>query len=181
MRSLGAAGVILASALGAMACAPESEPTSTRPPAILLWDVTVRHYETEGAPRVVHADEVSFDRENAQVFARTITADVPATPTLRRGGVHFTAESGEGDIHGERAEAFGPIEVTTGAGDRGQTVGSVWDSETGTISGAKPVQVHGPGYTVDSRSYSFRLDDQQLELEGGVHAVSRLAESRKQP
>lgn len=174
-RALAASGLIFAWALIAGACVPEDEGRSPRPPAIQLSDVTLRHYAStnEEPPRIAHADKVIFNRETSEITAERITADVPPTLGLSRGGARLEVEAGAGDIHGERAEAFGPLTVTTGAGDRGQTIGSTWVAEDDLISGEHPLSVEGPGYSMEAKSYRFHVDEQRLQLEGGVHAISR--------
>lgn len=137
----------------------------------------MRHYPKIGPPRLAHAETVTFDRETAELQAEAISAEVPPTGEIGRGGARFAAPSGKGDIHGQRAEAFGRLVVETGAGDRGETVGAEWVAADDTLSGKSPVQVRGPGYRVDGESFRFRVGDQRLELEGGVHAVSRIADS----
>lgn len=169
---LGGAGAVLASALGASACKPAEEARAPRPPAIQLEEVTLRHYPMEGPPRVVRASDVTFNRESAEISAHAISARIPPTETLARGEIRLEAEEGRGDIHGNEAEAIGALKVETGAGDLGETVGSVWDSSTGLVQGDRPIRVRGPGYSVDGESYRFHVEDQQLSLERGVHVVS---------
>ncbi len=174
---LAGVGAILASALAALSCAPAIEEPAGRPPAIVLSEVVLRHYPLDGPPRIARADQVTFDRETAELHAYEITADIPPTAGLKRGMVHLEAASGRGDIHGQRAEAYGDLLVTTGAGDRGKTVGSVWDAGSGILAGDEPLQAKGPGYSIDGKSYHFHVNDQRLEIEGGIHAISRLAEA----
>ncbi|HWV38919.1 MAG TPA: hypothetical protein VN033_10640 [Vulgatibacter sp.] len=135
--------------------------------------MTLRHYPMEGTPRVAHAAEVTFDRETAELHAETITARVPPSPGVRRGGATLTAPSGAGDVHGKRAEAFGRIVVETGAGDRAETEGAVWDAEADLLTGEAPLQVSGPGYSIDGRSFRLHVGEQRLELGGGVEAHTR--------
>lgn len=177
LRTFGGAGAVLASALALSACEPPIEAKSPPPPAIVLSDVTLRHYPKAGEPRMAHADSVTFDRESAELHAETITADVPPAAGIGRGGARFEAPSGKGDIHGQRAEAYGKLQVETGVGDRGETVGAIWDAVEDTLSGATPVKVRGPGYRLDGKAFRFRVGDQRLELDGGVQAASRISEA----
>jgi len=171
-RPVGGLFAALALAPWACACAPPAERPAARPPAIQLTDVTLRHYSAGSEPRIVHAETVIYNRESAEIAAWTIAADVPPTEELGRGGVRLEAEEGKGDVHGQRAEAIGKLQVITGAGDRGETVGSVWDASTGFIEGSHPLAVRGPGYAVDANAYRFHVEDQTLQLDGGVHVVS---------
>jgi len=173
--AFGGAGAALASTLALGACRPPAEPTSPPPPAIVLSDVTLRHYPKDGPPRVAHAAAVTFDRETAQLRAEAITAQVPPSPSVGRGGAKMTAPSGAGDIHGRRAEAFGEIVVETGAGDRAETVDVIWDAEADLLSGESPLRVRGPGYSIDGKTFRFHVGDERLELGGGVEAGTRVA------
>lgn len=168
------AGAALASPLVLGACQPPGEPTSPPPPAIVLSNVTLRHYPKDGAPRIAHATAVTFDRETAELHAEEITAQVPPAPGVGRGGAKMSAPSGKGDVHGKRAEAFGTLVVETGAGDKAETVGAVWDAEADLLSGESPLRVRGPGYSIDGETFRFHVGDQRLELNGGVNAGTRV-------
>ena len=173
----GGAGAALAVSplLALSACRPPAEGAPPPPPAIVLSDVTLRHYPKDGPPRLAHATSVTFDRETSQLQAEEITAEVPPSPEVGRGGATLTAPSGAGDVHGQRAEAFGKLEVRTGAGDRGETDGAVWDAASDVLSGESPLRVRGPGYSIDGETFRFHLGDQRLELGGGVKAGTRAA------
>lgn len=135
----------------------------------------MRHYPKDGPPRVAHAAAVTFDRETAQLQAEAITAQVPPSPGVGRGGARMTAPSGAGDVHGKRAEAFGKLVVETGAGDRAETVGAVWDADADLLSGESPLRVRGPGYSIDGETFRLHVGEQRLELGGGVEAGTRVA------
>jgi len=135
----------------------------------------LRHYPKDGPPRVAHASSVTFDRETSQLQADEITAEMPPSPEVGRGGATLSAPSGAGDVHGQRAEAFGKLMVRTGAGDRGETEGAVWDAASDVLSGESPLHVRGPGYSIDGETFRFHMGDQRLELGGGVKAGTRPA------
>jgi LPS export ABC transporter protein LptC len=164
-RTLAGLGVLLASALSA--CGVEAPPGG-KPPAIVLSDVTLRHYAADGTVRRGHAAEVTYYRQQGRLEGEHITVDAPPTDDLKRGGVQLAAGQGAADLKGKGARLFGGVTVRTGAGDVGRTEEAVWNGATEIIEGDRPIQVEGPGYRVDADGFAFAVPSQKLELRGDV-------------
>lgn len=143
-------------------------------PAIVLSDVTLRHYTKDGVERIGRAREVVFSRDSGQLEARELSADVPPTDEMGRGGTHLEAARGEADIKGQTARLEGGVRVRTGEGDEGRTDALTWEQGNDIVLGDSPVRVVGPGYDLEADSFRFRVHDQKLELGGGVKFHSLL-------
>ena len=161
-----APAVFVAAALAA-GCSVE-KPAGEAPPAIVLEDVTLRHYAADGTLRTGTATEVIVHREEGRLEGSNLRIDAPPTADLKRGGVRLEAATGKSDLKGEAATLAGGVTVTTGAGDHGATEAATWDAATETISGDTPVNAEGPGYRTRADGFAFRVPDQQLQLKGDV-------------
>ncbi len=166
-RTFAGVGALLASAAATAACGVE-KPAGGKPPAIVLEDVTLRHYADDGTVRTGHAIEVTYFRKEGRLEGKSIVVDVPPTENLKRGGVRLTAAEGAGDLKGNDAKLFGGVTVRTGAGDYGTTEAADYDGATETIQGDTPIAVKGPGYTTDADGFSFAIPGQKLDLKGNV-------------
>lgn len=152
----------------------ESEQAAGGPaPAIVLSSVTLRHYGKDGVERVGRAREVIFRRDSGQLEANDLSADIPPTEDVGRGGAHLEAGRGEADIKGQTARVEGGVTVITGEGDEGRTEAFTWEQANDVIVGDSPVVVFGPDYDMKADSFRFRVHDQKLELGGGVEFHSR--------
>lgn len=143
------------------------------PPAIALHGMTLRQYPPGKSARVVRAKEVTYQRGTGVVAGRSIVVDLPPGEEFRRGGARIAIDRAQGDTEGKGAVAEGPILVETGAGDVGETVGSIWDGEARTLAGEAPVEVRGPNYALTGGSYHYQADTQTLALRDGVEFRSR--------
>jgi len=166
-RTLAGLGALLAGAASATGCAVEP-PAGGQPPAIVLGDVTLRHYAADGTVRTGHADEVTYFRQQGRLEAGTLTVDAPPTDDLKRGGVLLEASKGAADLKGQGALLSGGVTVRTGAGDIGKTDEATWIGATETIRGDRPIEVEGPGYTTTADGFSFEVPGQKLALQGNV-------------
>lgn len=166
-RTLAGLGAILASALAASACAVE-RPADGKPPAIVLDQVTLRHYAADGTVREGHASEVTYYRSRGRLEGTDIDVNAPPTADLKRGGVQLAAKEGEADLKGHGARLFDGVTVRTGEGDVGTTEEAFWNGTTSVISGEQPIDVKGPGYTTTADGFAFEVPRQKLELRGDV-------------
>lgn len=165
---MGLAGLVL----GLLACVQPSTGEGA-PPAIALHGMTLRQYPQDKEVRVARAEVVTYERNTGVVAGRAIVVDLPPGQEFQRGGATISLEQAQGDIEGKGAAAQGPIRVETGAGDVGETVGSMWDGEQEMLWGDQPVAVRGPNYALTGGTYRYHADAQTLALQDGVEFRSR--------
>ncbi len=169
-RTLAGLGAILASfaASGLLAACGVEKPEGGKPPAIVLDEVTLRHYAADGTVRVGQADEVIYDRKGGRLDAHSLSVDTPPTPGMKRGGAHLEAARGSADLKGKGASLEGGLTLRTGVGDFGSTEAATWDGTTETFEGDEPLEVQGPGYRASADGFRFQVPGQRLDLKGNV-------------
>ena len=155
------------------------KPAGEAPPAIVLEDVTLRHYAADGTLRTGTADQVIVHREEGRLEGSNLRIDAPPTAAQRRGWIRLEAARGSSDLKGAAATLEGGVTVATGAGDRGRTERATWDAATQTIAGDAPVDAEGPGYRVEADGFAFRVPDQQLQLRGDVQIHTQPTEAKQ--
>jgi hypothetical protein len=125
------------------------------------------------------ADELRYRRsggrfEVAQGRARVFPG--PGAEALRSlGEVRLTAPLMQGELQGRTAIASGGVDAIAARGDTARTERVTLDGKGRTLSGDRPVDASGPGYTVSGHNFLARTDGSRVQVGGG--AVGKLLPS----
>jgi hypothetical protein len=129
--------------------------------------------ERGGAARAKgQADRLTYRRDTTGIAAEGLSLTM-AGP---EGEVRVQAPRGAGIAADRRFDVEGGIQLTRG-GDRATTPTARYEAPQrgpGLVSGAEPVEVTGPGYTVHGRSFTLDPTSGQIVLLGGARLVTGL-------
>jgi hypothetical protein len=118
------------------------------------------------------ADELRFHRsggrfETTQGRARIFPG--PGAEALRSlGEVRVTAPRMRGELSGRTATASGGVDAVAARGDTARTDRVTLDGKARTLSGDRPVDARGPGYTLRGHDFLARTDGSRVQLGGGA-------------
>jgi hypothetical protein len=154
----------------------------TESPDLALSDVAfVRLSEGRIAARGT-ARELLYRRSGGRLDARTAWTTLhpdPDTGSAMFGEIQMSSPTVEGEIGGRRGTAAGGVTFRAVRGDEGRTERILWDGAADLLTGDRPVDARGPGYTVRSQGFTARADGSNVTLNGGVAGTLQASPQRE--
>jgi lipopolysaccharide export system protein LptC len=175
--TLGLPAAVLALALAAAGCGGAA-PGGAQPvpPELRLDEVRFRIYRGDVLRSYGESDEVSLQRDTAEVRARRLEATLPRAGTP----VRITAPAGEGSLLARTFEATGGVVVARGD-DAARTDRATYVPEgarDGLVRGDGPVVVSGRGYRLTGTGFTLDPAAGTIVVRRGARLVTGLREAR---
>ena len=120
----------------------------------------------------LRSEDADFSRESGDVHMNGVDIRVQSADT--RGGAstsgHITGDAADASTTGQQFRLSGRVIAETFDGYRLQTSDVRYDHSTRIAETDQPVDLDGPGLSVNGQGAQVNLDDQTMTIRGRVHA-----------
>jgi len=169
--------IACAALLGWVGCRPPPPPPqSTQPaaPLVTLYGVRMQMYRGDTLALVGRAAKVAYHRQAAEMIASEALLRFPSgtTGVHARGsavaGMEVRAAEVLGNLYTQQAEARGGVLMRTASGIVGETQRATFDGAAMKVHGPDPVELTGPGYSLQAQGFDFLFGEETFTFTGGT-------------
>ena len=143
------------------------------PPQVTLYGVRLHSWEGSELVTKGRAAKLTYDRASSNFDAYEALVQFPSRQNSN--DAQIRAPRAQGNLGARTADGSGGVTVRSGNGLSGKTEAAHFDGVGLVASGKTPVQVRGPGYSLDADGFTFYFATEELLFDGNVQ--SRLGQT----
>ena len=147
------------------------------PPQVTLYGVRLHSWEGSELVTKGRAAKLTYDRASSNFDAYEALVQFPShrKANEKANDAQIRAPRAQGNLGARTADGSGGVTVRSGNGLSGKTEAAHFDGVGLVATGKTPVQVRGPGYTLDADGFTFYFATEELLFDGNVQ--SRLGQT----